>query len=127
MRDGVWIIGPRGPQPVRLSRGSTPRSLRVPATAPVPILGAGGDIKNSFCILSNSNALMSQYVGTLDSIATQDHFRDSLKKWIAMSGVTPCVAAHDLHPQSFAREIAARLDMRTVGLQHHHAHIDVHG
>jgi hydrogenase maturation protein HypF len=121
--DGVWIVGPRGPQPVRLSRGSTPRSLSVPVAAPVPILGAGGDIKNSFCILSNSNALMSQYIGTLDSIATQDHFRDSLEKWIAMSGVKPCVVAHDLHPQSSARGIAARLDMRTVGVQHHHAHI----
>ncbi len=52
--DGVWIVGPRGPQPVRLSRGSTPRSLSVPVAAPVPILGMGGDIKNSFCILSNS-------------------------------------------------------------------------
>lgn len=121
--DGVWIAGPRGPQPVRLSRGSTPRSFSVPVAAPVSILGAGGDIKNSFCILSNSNALMSQYIGTLNSIATQDHFRDSLDKWIAMSGVTPRVAAHDLHPQSFGREIAARLGVRTIGVQHHHAHI----
>src|SRR5208337_4332826 len=79
--DGVWIVGPRGPQPVRLSRGGTPRSVGVPVTAQVPILGAGGDIKNSFCILSNNNALMSQYVGTLQSVATQDHFRDSLEKW----------------------------------------------
>ena len=121
--DGVWIVGPRGPQPVRLSRGSIPRSLRVPVAASVPILGAGGDIKNSFCILSNSNALMSQYIGTLESIATQEHFRDSLEKWTAMSGVTPRVAAHDLHPQSLGREIAARLGVRTIGVQHHHAHI----
>jgi hydrogenase maturation protein HypF len=121
--DGVWIVGPRGPQPVRPSRGSTPRSLRVPVPASVPILGAGGDIKNSFCLLSDSNALMSQYIGTLDSLATQDHFRDSLEKWFAMSGVKPCVAAHDQHLHSFAREIAVRLGVRTMGVQHHHAHI----
>jgi hydrogenase maturation protein HypF len=121
--DGVSIVGPRGPQPIRLSRGGVPCSLRVPVAAPVSILGAGGDIKNSFCILSNGSALMSQYIGTLESMATQDHFRDSLKKWIAISGVTPRVAAHDLHPQSFGREIAARLSVRTVGVQHHHAHI----
>ncbi len=66
---------------------------------------------------------MSQYIGTLESMATQDHFRDSLEKWIAMSGITPRVAAHDLHPQSFGREIAVRLGVRTVGVQHHHAHI----
>jgi len=121
--DGVWIVGPRGPQPVRLSRGGTPRSVGVPVTAQVPILGAGGDIKNSFCILSNNNALMSQYVGTLQSVATQDHFRDSLEKWIAMSGIAPRVAAHDLHPQAFGRKMGARLSVRTIGVQHHHAHI----
>ena len=121
--DGVWIVGSLGPQPVRLSRGGTPRSLSVPVAAPVPILGAGGDIKNSFCILSNSNALMSQYIGALESMATQDHFRDSLEKWIAMSGITARIVAHDLHPQAFGREIAVRLGVPTVGVQHHHAHI----
>ena len=121
--DGVWVVGSRGPQAVRLSRGSTPRSLTVPVAAPIPILGAGGDIKNSFCVLTNSSALMSQYIGTLESVATQDHFRDSLEKWIAMSGITPQAAAHDLHPQSFARRIVAGLGVRTVGVQHHHAHI----
>lgn len=121
--DGVWMVGLRGPQPVRLSRGSTPRSVTVPVVAPVPILGLGGDIKNSFCILSNRNALMSQYIGTLESVATQDHFCDSLRKWITMSGIAPRAAAHDLHPQSFGRAIAGRLGIRTVAVQHHHAHI----
>lgn len=121
--DSVWMVGPRGQQPVRPSRGSTPRSLSVPIAAPVPILGAGGDIKNSFCILSNSNGLMSQYIGTLENMATQDHFRESLEKWIAMSGVMPRIAAHDLHPQSLGRDLAARLGVRTMGVQHHHAHI----
>ena len=84
----------------------------MPVAAPVPILGVGGDIKNSFCLLANSDALMSQYIGTLENIATQDHFRGSLEKWIAMSGIRPRVVAHDLHPQSFGREVAARLGLR---------------
>lgn len=121
--DGVWIAGPRGMQPIRLSRGGIPRVLGVPVAAPVPILGMGGEIKNSFCLLSNGNAMMSQYIGTLESVATQDHFRDSLEKWIATSGVAPRVAAHDLHPQSIGREMAARLEVGTIGVQHHHAHV----
>jgi hydrogenase maturation protein HypF len=121
--DGVWFVGPRGPQPVRLSRGSTPRLLSVPVSAPVPILGTGGDVKNAFCLLANGNALMSQYIGTLESLATQDHFHDSLEKWISMSGITPQVAVHDLHPQAFGRELAKRPGVRTMGVQHHHAHI----
>ncbi|HTW88134.1 MAG TPA: carbamoyltransferase HypF [Candidatus Binataceae bacterium] len=121
--DGVWALGPRGPQPVRLSRGSTPRSFRVPVAAPVPIVGAGGDIKNSFCLLSKSRALMSQFIGTLESIATQDHFHNSLEKWIVMSGIVPRLIAHDLHPQSIGRALAESLGLKTVGVQHHHAHV----
>jgi hydrogenase maturation protein HypF len=121
--DGVLMVGPRGPQPIRLSRGGTPRSFSVPVAVPVPILGAGGDIKNSFCLLANGHALMSQYIGTLESFATQDHFRDSLEKWIAMSGIRPQVAVHDLHPHALGRELAERLGVRTMRVQHHHAHI----
>jgi hydrogenase maturation protein HypF len=121
--DGVWMSARRGPQPIRLSRGSTPHSLTVPIVAPVPILAAGGDIKNSFCLLSGSSALMSQYIGKLESTATQQHFRDSLEKWVAMGGIKPAVAVHDLHPQSFARAIVTELGLETIGVQHHHAHI----
>ena len=121
--DSVWMAGPRGPQPLRLSRGSTPHSLTVPVAAPVPILAAGGDIKNSFCLISGRTAMMSQYIGTLESTATQQHFRDSLEKWVAMSGIQPAVAVHDLHPRSFARAIATELGLETIGVQHHHAHI----
>jgi hydrogenase maturation protein HypF len=121
--DGVWMVGTRGQQPVRLGRGDTPRMLRVPIAAPLPILATGGDLKNAFCILSNNDALMSQHIGTLENTATQDHFYDSLEKSIQMSGVTPLVAAHDLHPLSFGREIAARLGVRALSVQHHHSHI----
>jgi hydrogenase maturation protein HypF len=100
-----------------------PHAIEVPVAAPVPILAAGGDIKNSFCILRQRSAFMSQYIGSLENVATQQHFRDSLKKWIAMSGIRPEVAVHDLHPQSFAREIVADLGLRTIAVQHHHAHI----
>ncbi len=121
--DGVWFAGPRGPQPIRLGRGNTPHLLNVPITAPVPILGAGGDLKNSLCLLTESKALMSQHIGTLETLATQEHFHESMQKWIALSGIAPGVAAHDLHPQSYGREIAARCGIRTIAVQHHHAHI----
>jgi hydrogenase maturation protein HypF len=121
--DGVWMVASKGVQPLRLSRGSTPRSLTVPVEAPVPILGAGGDIKNSFTLLTGRTALMSQYIGSLGHTATQDHFRDALDRWIAMSGVTPAVVAHDMHPQSFTRDVVRHLGLRAIAVQHHHAHV----
>jgi hydrogenase maturation protein HypF len=121
--DSVWFAVAGGAQPIRLSRGAVPRALAVPVEAPVAILGVGGEIKNSFCILAGRHAMMSQYVGTLENVATQEHFRDSLDKWCALTGIRPALAAHDLHPQSVARELAAQLGVEMVGVQHHHAHV----
>ncbi len=121
--DSVWQVGAHGAQPIRASRGAAPRVLIAPCEAPVPILGAGGDIKNSFCLLSGHHAFMSQYIGTLENAATQDHFRDSLKKWEALTGITPRIAAHDLHPQSAAAKLAATLGIEMMAVQHHHAHV----
>lgn len=121
--DSVWMAAPGGAQPIRVSRGATPRAIAVPVEAPAAVLGAGGDIKNGFCILAARQAMMSQYIGTLGNVATQEHFRESLEKWCALTGVRPAAAAHDLHPQSVARELAASLGIEMVGVQHHHAHI----
>ncbi|MBV8453390.1 MAG: carbamoyltransferase HypF, partial [Deltaproteobacteria bacterium] len=121
--DSVWAVGPLGPQPIRLSRGATPRELTVPVKAPVPVLGIGGDLKNSFCLLSGWQALMSQYIGSLGSLTTQEHFFDSLEKWLTLTGIKACIAAHDLHPQSVTREIASRLCIPAIAVQHHHAHL----
>ena len=121
--DGVWIVSSQGPQPVRLSRGSISKALVAPVETPLPILAAGGDIKNSFCLMSGRTVMASQYIGSLENTSTQEHFRDSLNKWIAMSGVVPAVVAHDLHPQSFARELVTRLGLRAIAVQHHHAHL----
>jgi hydrogenase maturation protein HypF len=121
--DGVWMAGPKGVQPIRRSRGSTPRPIMVPVSAKLPILAGGGDIKNSFCLLHGHSALMSQYIGSLENVATQEHFRDALEKWVAVSGIEPAISVHDLHPNSVVRELVGRLGRKSVAVQHHHAHV----
>jgi hydrogenase maturation protein HypF len=121
--DGVWMAGPKGAQPIRRSRGSTPRPITVPVSAKLPILAAGADIKNSFCLLHGHSALMSQYIGSLENVATQEHFHDALEKWVAVSGIEPALSVHDLHPNSVVRELVGRLGLKSVAVQHHHAHV----
>ena len=121
--DSVWATGPLGPQPIRLSRGAIPRELTVPIRAPVTVLGIGGDLKNSFCLLSGREALMSQYIGSLGSVVTREHFFNSLEKWLTLTGMKVRFAAHDLHPLSVTREIASRLCIPAIAVQHHHAHL----
>ena len=121
--DGVWMAGPQGAQPIRRSRGSTPRPITVPVSAKLPILAGGADFKNSFCLLHGHSALMSQYIGSLESVATREHFRDALEKWVAVSGIEPAISVHDLHPNSVVRELVGGLGLQSVAVQHHHAHV----
>jgi hydrogenase maturation protein HypF len=117
------MAGPEGAQPIRRSRGSTPHPITVPVSAKLPILAGGGDIKNSFCLLHGHTALMSQYIGSLENVATQEHFRDALMKWVALSGIEPAVSVHDLHPNSVVRALVGGLGLKSVAVQHHHAHV----
>jgi hydrogenase maturation protein HypF len=121
--DSVWINVRGTLQPIRASRGSIPRAITIPLDATLPILAVGGDIKNSFCLLSGNRALMSQYIGTLENVATREHLLDSLSRWRTLVGIEPQLAAHDLHPSSSSRALAESLGLPTVAVQHHHAHI----
>jgi hydrogenase maturation protein HypF len=122
--DGVWMgAGPSGAQPVRLGRGSVPAALPLPVAAPLPLLAVGGDIKNAFCLADAEHAFLSQHVGSLLHAATRAHFRDSLEKWRRLTGIEPRAVAHDLHPASAGRALAAELGLPAVEVQHHHAHV----
>jgi hydrogenase maturation protein HypF len=121
--DGVWITTPAGAQPLRRSRGSTPQRLAVPVRPAAPVLGVGGDLKNAFCLLDATGALLSQYVGALRQVATQAHFRVSLAHLIPLSGIRPALIAHDLHPDYASRALAESLGAPCLAVQHHHAHV----
>jgi hydrogenase maturation protein HypF len=121
--DGVVSVAAGVRAPIRRSRGATPRAIEVPLRARRPVLGVGGDIKNTFCLLSGRSALMSQYVGTLENASTQQHFVESLARLKRLTGIEPVLVAHDLHPASASRALAERLGVERVAVQHHHAHV----
>lgn len=121
--DSVWQPTSTGPRPLRLGRGNVPSPLPLKHPLARAALGVGGDIKNAFCLARGATAYMSQHIGTLDDAATQAQFFKALAAWTSLTGISPEVVAHDAHPDSAGRSIAARLDVPTVAVQHHHAHI----
>jgi hydrogenase maturation protein HypF len=121
--DSVWMVTAAGPQPLRRSRGSVPERIAVPLRPAAPVLGVGGDQKNTFCLLDRHGALLSQHIGALSYAATQAHFRASLAHLQRLSGVVPALVAHDLHPGYASRALAEGLGAPCVGVQHHHAHV----
>lgn len=124
----VQIIGDV-PQILRRARGYAPAPLRLhPDFAKVPpTLGIGGDLKNTFCLLKDGQAIVSQHMGDMQNPETQRDFVANLELYRRIYDFTPTHIAVDLHPGYFStrlgQKIAAKESLHSAPVQHHHAHI----
>ena len=114
---------------LRRARGYAPAPLRLPAgfaDAP-PILAFGGELKNTFCLLRDGQAIMSQHIGDLEDALTQADYRHNLQLYETLYQHQPQRLACDLHPEylssKLAREQAETRALPLIETQHHHAHI----
>jgi hydrogenase maturation protein HypF len=110
---------------LRRARGFVPNPIRIgPASGAPQILAVGGELKNTFCLVRDGEAFISQHIGDLKDFTTYEYFSREIESWEKLLRVEPKLVAHDLHPaylsSRFARELAG---VETVGVQHHHAHI----
>ena len=112
--------------PMRRSRGYAPFPVRLPWQAP-PLLAAGAELKNTFCITHERYAFLSHHIGDLENYETLRSFEDGVAHFERLFRVTPQALAYDLHPNylatRYALERAERQGLPAVGVQHHHAHI----
>jgi len=109
--------------PVRRARGYVPRSVAVEYEGP-PVLAVGGQHKNTFCLLRNGEAILSQHIGDLDTAEVLDYFGRAVRHFEELFEVKPEIVAHDLHPGYFSTQWAKSLEgVKLVGVQHHHAHV----
>jgi hydrogenase maturation protein HypF len=108
----------------RRSRGYTPQPLPVIRSKNPPIvLGIGGEMKNSFCILKQNQAFMSQYIGEMDTVEGEENLINSLANFQRLIGVELEIVACDAHPDYATTAIAGRISAKShVEVQHHHAH-----
>jgi hydrogenase maturation protein HypF len=108
--------------PIRRSRGFAPESIPLPVGAGRPIVGAGAELKSTFCVARGQEAFLSPHLGDLDSASAYRAFRADLELYLEMQGVEPEVVAHDLHPDYLSTRWAQEQPADLVGVQHHHAH-----
>jgi hydrogenase maturation protein HypF len=112
----------RAAYPVRRSRGYAPGALRLPVSAPRPVVGTGPELKSTFCVARDDQAFLSPHLGDLDCEPAYRAFLTDLELYLAMLGVRPEVIAYDLHPEYLATKWALEQDAELTGVQHHHAH-----
>lgn len=110
---------------VRRSRGYVPRGIQVPVPAQGPVvLGMGGEMKNTFCLLQGPQAFLSQHMGELDSLEAEQNLLQSLERFSRLMGARPSVVAYDMHPAYSVSRLAGEMPARQrVAVQHHHAHL----
>jgi hydrogenase maturation protein HypF len=116
------------PQPIllRRARGYAPHPVDLPWLAP-PVLAAGAELKNTFCLTRDSSAFLSHHIGDLENYETLRAFETSVALYEALFQTRPAALAYDLHPDYLATRYAVaraeREGLPALGVQHHHAHI----
>jgi hydrogenase maturation protein HypF len=109
-------------RPIRRARGYAPEPVPLAFVAP-PVLAVGAELKNAICFTRGREAFLSQHIGDLGSIEGRAFFEELVAKLGHLLGVVPEAVAHDLHPGYASTQWATASGLRTVGVQHHHAHI----
>jgi len=124
--DSVMRIAGGAPGFIRRARGYTPQAIKLAGGGP-SVLALGGFLKNAVCITRGDEAFVSQHIGDLDNAPTCVALEQVALRLMDLLQITPEVVAHDLHPDfhssRFAADFARSRGLKTVAVQHHHAHI----
>lgn len=114
---------------LRRGRGMAPAPIHLPADfakAP-PILAMGAELKATFCLLKNGQAIPSQHIGDLKTADTYADYRDKISLFRDLYAMNPAIIAVDMHQDylstRWGTHLAKDTGARLVSVQHHHAHM----
>ena len=122
--DSVLRVAGDTPVFLRRARGFAPLPIPLPLESPTALVAVGPHLKNTFTLVHESTAYVSQHVGDLENLETLEHFQATLALYRRLFRITPTVAARDLHPGYLSTRVAEELGLeRVLPVQHHHAHV----
>ncbi len=112
---------------IRRARGYAPFPVKLPFKSK-HILACGGELKNTFCLLRDEYAFVSQHIADMENLESFEHYKNTLELYKKLFSVKPQIIAHDMHPDymttGYAHELAqADAQLKVCAVQHHHAHI----
>ncbi len=114
---------------LRRARGYSPEALALPPGFEQAgnILAMGAELKNSFCLLKNGQAVVAQHIGDLENAAVQCDYRNAIDLYKNLYGFKPERIAVDNHPgylsTQYGQTLAETEAVLLVPVQHHHAHL----
>ncbi|MGV0106247.1 carbamoyltransferase HypF [Nostoc sp. DSM 114160] len=124
----VRVLGDKV-QTIRRARGYAPASISLPpGFHKIPqILAIGSELKNTFCLLREEEAILSQHLGDLENAAAFNAYQENLNLYLNLFEHQPEIIAIDKHPEylssKFGKSLADTNKIKIYPVQHHHAHI----
>jgi hydrogenase maturation protein HypF len=114
---------------LRRARGYAPAPLPLPAgfeQAP-QLLALGGELKNTFCLIRQGQAILSQHIGDLENLIAYQDYLKNLALYAKLYDHHPTHLVADCHPNyrstQHAKVLAEAEALTLILSQHHHAHI----
>jgi hydrogenase maturation protein HypF len=124
--DSVMRVHGSNPVFIRRSRGHAPAPLRLKQKSKHCTVGLGGELNNTSCLLLSDKAFISQHIGDVENIETQNFLSEATEHLQRLTNCHAEVVACDLHPKftttRIAKELAEKHGLPLVQVQHHHAH-----
>lgn len=100
---------------------------QLPVAAPARVLACGAWLKNTACLLDGDAVWLSPLHGDLGTPEARASLLESVAHLQQQASGPIEAVAHDLHPDFFSTEVAQQLAQKlgvpTIAVQHHHAHI----
>jgi hydrogenase maturation protein HypF len=113
--------------PIRRSRGYAPQPIRLAIPCSEQILAVGGQLKGTFALFREGQAVVSHHLGDLDHFAAFAAFERDIALYEKLFAIRPRWIAHDMHPDyastRYAIKRAAAEGIGLIAVQHHHAHL----
>ncbi|MBU4235357.1 MAG: carbamoyltransferase HypF [Proteobacteria bacterium] len=123
--DSVIRIMQGRPRLLRRARGYVPNPIPLTQSLP-PLLACGSGLKNTFCLVRDDMAFISQHIGDLANMESLAFFQESIYHLQELLETRPQLVVCDLHPDYLSsrhgQELAWELGIPRLLVQHHHAH-----
>lgn len=117
------------PRILRRSRGYAPAPLPLPEGLENvdQVLAMGSELKNTFCLINNGSAILSQHMGDLENAESYQDYQKNLNLYLNLYNLTPQLIAVDAHPEYLSSKLgrlwAQEKKVPLLEVQHHHAHV----
>jgi len=127
--DSVMRLSAGRPRILRRARGYAPQPISLPPgfNGSRKVLAMGAELKNTFCLLGEGRAVLSQHLGDLENASVFREYQRMLEHYQRLYDFEPDLIVVDKHPDYLSAQLGRRLaeerGLPLIETQHHHAHM----